>query len=163
MSSTDETAPAGTEGCSTIGFPIVPEGEEAPPGGSPAEHPAAERPVAEHPAAEHPSGEVASISFSFGRIDESACTLYPSTLTLYSNGAAEFHATGVASDNSGDVWLIRGMALLDRNGVELYRIPQFNSPQLDLEDHNYPWDVTGLYFPPYLYPYITKARMYHHC
>ncbi|MCW2900175.1 MAG: hypothetical protein JWO67_2440 [Streptosporangiaceae bacterium] len=138
MSSTEEANSPKNEECSTLGLPEASDPR------------AAARYDAE------------SVTIRFGRIDDGDCTFHWSILWLYSDGQAALQGY-VATDSSGDVWIVRGMALLDRNGVELYRIPQFNGPQMDMPDHNYAFNAYPLYYPSYLYPHIVNARMYHHC
>jgi len=150
---TDETPSAGTTGCSTLGVRVIPGSEEF------AE---LETEGLSDPRAERTAADYQTTTITFRRIDDGDCTLFPSTFWLYSDGEAEFRGA-VATDSSGDVWLVRGMALLDRNGVELYRIPQFNGPRMDVTDYNYPFHVYPLYYPSYLFPHVTNAQMYHHC
>jgi hypothetical protein len=153
MCGTDETSLAATQGCSTLGV-LVSSGS--------AELAALGIGELSDPRGVHADGEPEHFTIGFPRIDDGDCTLFPSTFWVYSNGTAALQGY-VATDDSGDVWLVRGMALLDRNGVELYRIPQFNGPEMDMPDHNYAFNAYPLYYPAYLYPYVTNARMYHHC
>lgn len=148
MCGTDETTPASTKGCSSVGVRVEPGSEESAELGD--------------LRAERVGGDYQTTTITFPRIDDGDCTLFPSTFYLYSDGEAEFVGV-VATDSSGDVWLVRGMALLDRNGVELYRIPQFNGPSMQVTDYNYHFNKYPLYYPSYLFPYVTNAQMYHHC
>lgn len=153
MCGTDESSTATTQGCPTLGVRVAPGSKEL-----------AALGISElsDPRGVDADVELEHFIIGFGRIDDGACTLFPSSFWVYSNGTAALQGY-VATDDSGDVWLVRGMALLDRNGVELYRIPQFNGPQMDMPDHNYVFNAYPLYYPDYLYRYITNARMYHHC
>lgn len=99
--------------------------------------------------------------WTWGQINHGDCTMSNATLWLSSDGTGRFYAYTKTSD-SGDVWLFRRLGLLDNNGVELYGIPQFNSPRMDWEGSWYTTDVHVL-FPAYIFSSITKINMTHHC
>ena len=99
--------------------------------------------------------------WTWGDITHGDCVCNSATLWLSSDGTGRFYAY-TKTDDSGDVWLFQGLALLDNNGVELYRIPQFDSPTMEWEDSWYTTDVHVL-FPAYLFSSIVSITMYHHC
>lgn len=105
-------------------------------------------------------------SWTWGRIEIGDCVCRDAELTLYSDGLAYFSAYTSTSD-SGDVWLFKGLALLDSNGFELYRIPQFNGPRMEVEGFQYfiirARDSKPLIFPQQIWGLVHGVTMYYHC
>ena len=105
---------------------------------------------------------VRSKYFTWGRIDRGSCTLFYAKLELYSDGLADW-GSAVATDSSGDVWLVQGIRLMNELRTELFVIPQFNGPRMDVEDMNYYFnryrDIDPLYFPPQLFDSIAHAEI----
>jgi hypothetical protein len=89
------------------------------------------------------------------------CQMTEGELDLSPSGVFYWQSFVETSD-SGDVWLMLHIDLLDRNGVELYRIPQFDGPTMDNEGQWYPMFKKGFY-PANLFPYITGCRITYHC
>lgn len=87
-------------------------------------------------------------------------------LTLYSDGLADFDAYTSTTD-SGDVWLFKGIALLGTNGDELFRIPQFDGPRMELTAYDYfvvrRRQTNPLVFPQQLFSIIGSVQMFFHC
>jgi Family of unknown function (DUF6294) len=99
--------------------------------------------------------------WTWGQINHGDCVMSNATLWISSDGTARFYAY-TKTDDSGDVWLFRRLGLLDRNGVELYGIPQFNSPRMEWEGSWYKTEV-NLFFPAYIFASVAGANMTHHC
>ena len=99
--------------------------------------------------------------WTWNTINHGDCKMTNAVLWLSSDGTGRFAAYTITTDD-GDVWLVQGLALLDNNGVELYRIPQFDGPRMSWADSYYPVDQNVL-FPAYLFTSIRSIRMYHHC
>ena len=99
--------------------------------------------------------------WSWNTISDGDCKMTNAVLWLSSDGTGRFAAYTITNDD-GDVWLVKGLALLDNNGVELYKIPQFDGPTMSWENSYYPVDH-NVTFPAYLFPYIKSITMYHHC
>ena len=106
------------------------------------------------------------VYFSWDVLQSGDCFCRHTELRLYSDGLADFSAYTSTTD-SGDVWLFKGIALLNSNGEELFRIGQFDGPRMELTSYDYfvirTRSKNPLIFPPQLYPIISGARIYYHC
>jgi hypothetical protein len=93
------------------------------------------------------------------------CFCRHTNLRLYSDGLGDFQAFTSTTD-SGDVWLFKGLALLNSSGPELFRIGKFNGPRMDLTAHDYFVSRARfsdpLVFPQQLFPLIASVTMYCH-
>jgi hypothetical protein len=74
--------------------------------------------------------------FEWKRISHADCLMTRAELWILSTGQSHFSADVQTSD-ADDVWLVRSLALKDNNGLELYRIPQFNGPNMVEDDRVY--------------------------
>lgn len=105
-------------------------------------------------------------TWSWGRITKGDCVCRDASLTLYSDGLADFSAW-TSTSSSGDVWLFKGLALLGPYGDELYRIGQFNGPRMELENYDYfvirDRQSRPLFFPQQLWSVIQGVNMIYHC
>ena len=108
------------------------------------------------------------IDFFWDVLQSGDCFCRHTNLRLYSDGLADFDAATSTTD-SGDVWLFKGIALLgpSPDPHELFRIPQFNGPRMELTAHDY-WvfrrrQTNPLIFPGQLFPIIHSAQIYFHC
>jgi Family of unknown function (DUF6294) len=94
------------------------------------------------------------------------CFCRRAILRLYSDGLADFQAY-TSTTSSGDVWLVKGLALLGVHGDELYRIGQVNGPRMELTAYDYfvvrSRHTNPLVFPQQLFAMIHGVRMHYHC
>jgi hypothetical protein len=112
--------------------------------------------------ADERSAEIDSGQWSWGDIHQNDCAMTGAFLILRSDGTGRF-GSFVQTSDATDVWLVRGLALLDNHGVELWRIPQFNGPEMTQDNHQYAFFNENLFFPAHLFPFIISIRMYYHC
>ena len=106
------------------------------------------------------------VDFFWDVLQSGDCFCRRTNLRLYSDGLGDFSAFTSTTD-SGDVWLFKGLALLNSNGQELFRIGQFNGPRMDLTAHDYFVSrarfSNPLVFPQQVFPLIDSVRMFFHC
>jgi Family of unknown function (DUF6294) len=110
--------------------------------------------------------ELQWLDFYWEVLSSGDCFCRRVSLRLYSDGLGDFSAFTSTTD-SGDVWLFKGIALLNVYGEELFRIGQFNGPRMELTAHDYfvyrSRQTNPLIFPQQLFPLIRSVRMHYHC
>jgi hypothetical protein len=95
-------------------------------------------------------------------IADGDCFMRNAQVTISNNGNCYFY--GVTSTrHAGDVWLVKGLAFIDVNGLELWRMPQFDGPVMTQDNTDYIFSREDLAFPAYIFQYTTNIIMYHHC
>ena len=100
--------------------------------------------------------------FDWDDIHHADCLMTGAFLILRPDGTGRF-GSFVQTNDSTDVWLVRGLALIDNHGLELWRIPQFNGPEMTVDDHVYAFFKEDIFFPAHLWPSINSINMIHHC
>lgn len=55
--------------------------------------------------------------------------------------------------------LSKGLAFIDANGTEMWRMPQFDGPVMTLADTDYVIDREDLAIPQYIFPYVTSVNI----
>jgi hypothetical protein len=106
--------------------------------------------------------DVQDKTFHWDVIADGNCFLRHAEVSIFSDGRCIFYGES-STTNAGDDWLIRGLAFIDVNGTELWRMPQFDGPVMVLADFDYIIYRNDLAIPPYIFPYVTSVTMYHHC
>jgi hypothetical protein len=106
--------------------------------------------------------DVQSKTFHWGVITDHHCFLRDAEVTIWSDGRCHFWGRSSTTD-AGDVWLIKGLAFLDANGTEMWRMPQFDGDVMTLASFDYFIDRVDLAIPQYIFPFVTSVNMYHHC
>ena len=101
-------------------------------------------------------------TWHWGEIDEGDCFLRDAEVSIFSDGRCHFWGESSTND-AGDVWLIKGLAFIDANGIELWRMPQFEGPVMTLADMNYIIHREDLAIPQYIFPYVTSVNMNYSC
>jgi len=102
-----------------------------------------------------------STTWTWNSISAGACTMNNATITLHSTGAANFSGE-MTSPNYGDVWIVQGIALIDANGLELFRIAQFDGTP-NYMPGSVDYLAATVFFPAYMYSYVSSLVMYPHC
>jgi Family of unknown function (DUF6294) len=100
--------------------------------------------------------------FHWDVIADGDCFLREGQVTVYDDGGCYFFGVTSTRD-AGDVWLVKGLGFHDANGIELWRMPQFDGPLMAQDNTDYIFAREDLAYPAVYFPYITGVNMYHHC
>jgi hypothetical protein len=108
-----------------------------------------------------PETPVEDFYFQWDLLTSGDCGLSDGVL-YRSDGTAIWQANVPSSSGGGDVWLAT-FTFFDNHGVQLWQFVQIDSRQMDAH-WVYSWfSDNQLFFPAYLYPYITGASLRYHC
>ena len=107
---------------------------------------------------------IENFTFTWPVIQVGDCTLSGSPeLIVWSDGTVVWEATVSSSSGGGDVWLAT-FSFYDDHGIQLWQFGTIDSPQMDVAGLEAFWlSDNQLYYPAYLYPYITNANLHSHC
>jgi Family of unknown function (DUF6294) len=83
------------------------------------------------------------------------------TLRLRSDGTAELLSKFFSTD-SGDVWVIDRLVLLDIHGTVLFTFPHLSSPATQTDNQVIDW-VAQISFPAVFFSSVTGASMSYRC
>ena len=103
-----------------------------------------------------------AITFRWPTLRRNDCTMTEAEFTIFPDGRAVWWSYVTTSD-ADDVWLIRALAFIDVHGVELWRMPQFNGPNMVIDNYDYIFHNPNLAYPAYIFPHVRTINMTYHC
>lgn len=111
---------------------------------------------------EHEIESIAWKNFTWPEMRNHDCTMWDASIIMFSDGRGRFFSH-VRTSDADDVWIIKGIALLDNHGIELWRTPKFVGPNMVIDNFHYIFTVDPVFFPAHLFDSIASLIMYHHC
>jgi hypothetical protein len=101
-------------------------------------------------------------NFNWPEMRHGDCVMWDASIILISDGRGRFFSH-VRTSDADDAWIIKGIALLDNHGVELWRTPKYVGPSMVIDNFHYIFTVDPVFFPAHLFNSIASLTMYHHC
>jgi hypothetical protein len=100
--------------------------------------------------------------WNWGDIRVNDCTMHNAGLIIFDDGTGRFYSE-VRTSDADDVWIIRALSFVDNHGIELYRSPKYDGPNMVIDNYVYIFTVDPLYFPAHLFASIASVNMTSHC